>query len=115
MRAALLDLTERADGRRRVAILGEMAELGASAASYHEQIGDLVRELGIESVVAVGPLARAYLSGVADERWVATRDELRLARPVRPGDAVLVKASRAGGLEGIPAELANIAGAWSAS
>ena len=116
MRAALVDLTERAHGRRRVAILGEMAELGDSAAAYHAEIGSLVAELGIECVAAVGPLALAYLpTDGAQTVWVARRDDLRLDEIVGPGDAVLVKASRAGGLEGIPATLANIAGAWSAS
>ena len=46
MRAALLDLAERADGRRRVAILGEMAELGAESERYHAEIAALLDELG---------------------------------------------------------------------
>ena len=61
MRAALLDLAERAHGRRRVAILGEMAELGDASERYHAEIAALIDELGIELVVAVGEPARAYL------------------------------------------------------
>jgi UDP-N-acetylmuramoyl-tripeptide--D-alanyl-D-alanine ligase len=96
MRAALEHLTERAGRRRRVAVLGEMAELGDAAAAYHEEIGALVRELGIEHVIAVGGLARAYGGDwVADAEGAAER--LRAA--VRPGDAVLVKGSRSVGLE----------------
>jgi UDP-N-acetylmuramyl pentapeptide synthase len=96
MRAALEHLSERAGGRRRVAVLGEMAELGAGAPRYHDEIGALVRELGIERVLAVGELARAY-----GGEWVATAAEAgeRLRRELRPGDVVLVKGSRSVGLE----------------
>jgi len=96
MRAALEHLTARASGRRRVAVLGEMAELGAGARAYHEEIGALVRELGIEHVIAVGGLARAY-----GGEWVADADGAaeRLRAALRPGDVVLVKGSRSVGLE----------------
>ena len=60
MRAALLHLTERGNGRRLVAVLGEMAELGDEAPGYHREIGALLRELGISDIIAVGPLARDY-------------------------------------------------------
>jgi UDP-N-acetylmuramoyl-tripeptide--D-alanyl-D-alanine ligase len=95
MRAALEHLAARAGGRRRVAVLGEMRELGAAAPAYHEEIGELVRRLGIEHVIAVGELARAY-----GGEWVATADEAagRLRDDLRPGDVVLVKGSLAVGL-----------------
>ena len=54
MAAALRHLSESAAGRRRVAVLGDMAELGPGAAAYHREVGELLRELGIEVVVAVG-------------------------------------------------------------
>lgn len=96
MRAALEHLTDRADGRRRIAVLGEMAELGTGARAYHEEIGALVRGLGIEHVIAVGGLARAY-----GGEWVADADGAveRLRAALRPGDVVLVKGSRSVGLE----------------
>jgi UDP-N-acetylmuramoyl-tripeptide--D-alanyl-D-alanine ligase len=119
MRAALLDLAERADGRRRVAVLGEMAELGADAERYHREIGALLDELGIEAVVGVGRLGRLYLrpSSVAERRWVASVGELPelLEDVVRAGDVVLVKGSRAVGLEGITERIANLASTWSES
>jgi UDP-N-acetylmuramoyl-tripeptide--D-alanyl-D-alanine ligase len=95
MRAALEHLTERAAGRR-VAVLGEMAELGEEAPRYHREIGALVRELGIERVIAVGELARDY-----GGEWVASAAEAagRLEAELAPGDTVLVKGSRAVGLE----------------
>ena len=72
MRAALVDLVERAGGRRRVAILGEMAELGDSSRRYHDEIGALLGELGIELVVAVGEGARPYLGagGPPSRDWI---------------------------------------------
>ena len=112
MRAALEHLAERGRDRRKVAILGEMAELGADSERYHRETGALARELGIE-VVGVGEPARAYEPSV----WAARREDVLDAAVtvIRPGDAVLVKASRAVGLEGIADEITNIARAWSPS
>ena len=112
MRAALEHLVEQAGERRRVAVLGEMAELGETSARYHEAIGGLTSELGIQ-VIGVGEPARAYRPVV----WAADASSaLEAARAyVRADDAVLVKASRAVGLEGIAGEIANFAGAWSQS
>jgi UDP-N-acetylmuramoyl-tripeptide--D-alanyl-D-alanine ligase len=96
MRAALEHLDARSNGRRRVAVLGEMAELGAEAPAYHREVGELVRELAIEHVIAVGDLARDY-----GGEWVATAAEAaeRARAELRPGDVVLVKGSRSVGLE----------------
>jgi UDP-N-acetylmuramoyl-tripeptide--D-alanyl-D-alanine ligase len=95
MRAALTHLAERAEGRRTVAILGDMAELGSDAPRYHREIGEVAA--GIDVVLGVGELARDY----DPDEWVATAAEavdvgLDL---VRPGDAILVKGSRSVGLE----------------
>jgi UDP-N-acetylmuramoyl-tripeptide--D-alanyl-D-alanine ligase len=96
MAAALRHLSDSAAGRRRVAVLGDMAELGAGAGAYHREVGGLLAELGIEVVVAVGPESRAYGGS-----WFATVADLReaLGDVIEPGDAVLVKASRSIGLE----------------
>jgi UDP-N-acetylmuramoyl-tripeptide--D-alanyl-D-alanine ligase len=112
MRAALEHLAERAGDRRRIAILGEMAELGASSEAYHREIGELAARLGVE-VIGIGEASQAY-GAVA---WAPTLDALsELARTtIRPGDAVLVKASRAVGLEGIADDITNFARTWSPS
>ena len=96
MRAALEHLTERAQGRRRVAVLGDMRELGPEGPAYHAEIGELVHRLGVEHLISVGELARAYGGD-----WVATAGEAaaRLRDALRPGDVVLVKGSLAVGLE----------------
>jgi len=95
MRAALAHLVERASGRRTVAILGEMAELGPDAACYHRDVGDAAE--AIDVVLGVGDLARGY----APDEWAPTAAEaIDVALGlVRPGDAILVKGSRSVGLE----------------
>ena len=113
MRAALVYLAERAGGRRRVAILGDMAELGPGAPEFHRQIGEDAARIGVDALVAVGELARGYLEGAAGvpvTRWapgaaaaVAAAEEV-----VEPGDCVLVKASRAVGLEVVAEALAAV-------
>ena len=112
MRAALEHLAEHGADRRKVAILGEMAELGESSDGYHREVAALAAELGIE-VLGVGEPARAY----RPVAWVASAEDAAAAAAelIRPGDAVLVKASRAVGLEGIADEITNIARAWSLS
>jgi UDP-N-acetylmuramoyl-tripeptide--D-alanyl-D-alanine ligase len=111
MRAALAYLAERAGERRRVAILGDMAELGRTAPEYHREIGEAAAELGIDELLAVGELARGYLDGGVPGRWVPNVHEAvrELSEVVRPGDAVLVKASRAVGLEAVAAALTELA------
>jgi UDP-N-acetylmuramoyl-tripeptide--D-alanyl-D-alanine ligase len=96
MRAALEHLVDRAGTRRKVAVLGDMRELGPQGPAYHAEIGSLLRELAVEHVIAVGELARAY-----GGEWVATPEEaaVRLREVLRPGDVVLVKGSLAVGLE----------------
>jgi UDP-N-acetylmuramoyl-tripeptide--D-alanyl-D-alanine ligase len=101
MRAALANLLERADGHRTVAILGEMAELGADAPRYHEEVG---REAAaVDVVLGVGELARLY----QPDEWAPTAADAREAALalVRPGDAILVKGSRSVGLEVVGAAL----------
>jgi UDP-N-acetylmuramoyl-tripeptide--D-alanyl-D-alanine ligase len=112
MRAALEQLADRADGRRAVAVLGDMAELGTEAARYHAEIGALIRELGIDAVFAVGPLSEAYRGAAATVWWSKESDLDALVEAVRtdlgPGDCVLVKASRAFGLEKVADALAPV-------
>jgi UDP-N-acetylmuramoyl-tripeptide--D-alanyl-D-alanine ligase len=113
MRAALAHLAERGGGRRRVAVLGEMAELGPDAPAYHREIGAAAGAVGVEVLLAVGPGARDYLEGAVDvpeTRWApdagAALEELKGL--LLPGDCVLVKGSRAVGLEAIAEALTSV-------
>ena len=96
MDAALRHLAERGAGRRLVAILGGMAELGEHTERHHREIAELAGELGIDAI-AVGDVARAY----GFDAWTPDAGAaLEAARKlVEPGDAVLVKASRSVALE----------------
>jgi UDP-N-acetylmuramoyl-tripeptide--D-alanyl-D-alanine ligase len=109
MRAALEDLAVRtAPGRRRVAVLGDMLELGSGARAYHQALGRDARRAGVELLIAVGPLAAAAAETFGGEVRTAAdaREAAALARElVRPGDVVLVKGSRAVGLEAVCAAL----------
>jgi UDP-N-acetylmuramoyl-tripeptide--D-alanyl-D-alanine ligase len=114
MVAALEHLAERAGDRRRVAVLGDMAELGAGAAAHHREVGAAAGRAGVQILVAVGPLARNYLAGargVEVTRWALSLDEgvAALREVLRPGDCVLVKGSRAMGLEAVADALAAVA------
>jgi len=111
MRAALAHLAAVATGRRRVAILGDMAELGSAAPAYHEEIGREAARHGVEALLAVGELARAYVDGgVPVTRWAADAEAAATEATdfVQPGDVVLVKASRALGLERVAEALAAV-------
>ncbi|TXK17691.1 UDP-N-acetylmuramoyl-tripeptide--D-alanyl-D-alanine ligase [Homoserinibacter sp. GY 40078] len=107
--AALKTLAQiaRADDRRTVAVLGEMAELGELAQEEHDRIGRLAVRLDIRQLVVVGERARhihaaAGLEGSWDGESVfvddadAAYDVLR--ETLRPGDIVLVKSSNSAGL-----------------
>jgi len=96
MRAALDDLAVSADGRR-VAVLGDMLELGPDELRFHAEIGEHARADGVDLLVTVGPLARAMGGDHAVDTAAEAAELVR--ELVRPGDTVLVKASRGVGLE----------------
>jgi UDP-N-acetylmuramoyl-tripeptide--D-alanyl-D-alanine ligase len=104
--AAALDALARVDvPGRRLAVLGEMRELGELSVPEHAALGDLVATTGIDALVAVGPESaplaeQARLAGVAVTEVPDASSALDAVRHfVHGGDAVLVKGSRAVGLE----------------
>lgn len=113
MRAALESFGRLAAPGRRVAVLGDMLELGEHAEAEHAALGSLAATVGIDLLVAVGPHS-AVTATHAERAGVvvlvaADREEAHAAvgAHVRPGDAVLVKASRAVGLEVLADALAR--------
>jgi UDP-N-acetylmuramoyl-tripeptide--D-alanyl-D-alanine ligase len=109
MRAALDELAVTASGRR-VAVLGDMLELGEGERSFHEEIGAYARERGVDLLVTVGPLAAAMLDAYDGEaQAVADAAEAASIVPelLEPGDTVLVKGSRGVGLEAVAEALAE--------
>ncbi|MCM2418841.1 UDP-N-acetylmuramoyl-tripeptide--D-alanyl-D-alanine ligase [Streptomyces sp. RKAG293] len=109
MRAALRALAAMGRGRRTWAVLGEMAELGGESLTEHDAVGRLVVRLNVSKLVAVGGLEAAWLDmgakneGSWGEESVHVSDAETaidlLRSALRPGDVVLVKASRSVGLE----------------
>jgi UDP-N-acetylmuramoyl-tripeptide--D-alanyl-D-alanine ligase len=105
MRAALSHLGS-LQGERRIAVLGEMAELGPAAAGYHREIGASARADGVDLLVGVGESARDY----DPDELVGTPEEAAewLAAQLEPGDTVLVKGSRSAGLEAVAETLEGL-------
>ncbi|MEU1532804.1 UDP-N-acetylmuramoyl-tripeptide--D-alanyl-D-alanine ligase [Streptomyces fagopyri] len=109
MRAALRALVAMGRGRRTWAVLGQMAELGDEALAEHDAIGRLAVRLNVSKLVAVGGREAswlqlgAYNEGSWGEESVHVSDAQAavdlLRSELRPGDVVLVKASRSVGLE----------------
>ncbi|HJZ09615.1 MAG TPA: cyanophycin synthetase, partial [Trebonia sp.] len=94
-------------GRRGFAVLGHMAELGDIADDSHAEVGRLAAQAGVAGLIAVGEEARPVLDGArAETGWhgeaIAAPDAAgavaALDNLLRPGDVVLVKASKSAGL-----------------
>jgi UDP-N-acetylmuramoyl-tripeptide--D-alanyl-D-alanine ligase len=105
MRAALSHLASLGEGRR-VAVLGEMAELGPAAVDYHREIGASARAEGVDLLVGVGESARDY----GPDELVGDPEEAAelLAAQIEPGDTILVKGSRSAGLEAVAKTLEEL-------
>ncbi|HEY0616790.1 MAG TPA: UDP-N-acetylmuramoyl-tripeptide--D-alanyl-D-alanine ligase [Kribbella sp.] len=104
----------RTRGARTWAVLGEMRELGDTAMQEHDTIGRLAVRLDVNRLVAVTPAARPIHLGASlegswgnESAYAETIDEALdlLRKELQPGDVVLVKASRAAGLERLAAAL----------
>ncbi len=109
MRAALDDLAMQEPAGRRVAVLGDMLELGPGEREHHAEIGAYAASAGVRLLIAVGPRALAMLDRFDGEAHAApdAAAAAALARElVQPGDVVLVKASRGVGLEVVADALA---------
>ncbi|MGN1022811.1 MAG: glutamate ligase domain-containing protein, partial [Lachnospiraceae bacterium] len=105
MEAGLLTLS-RVQGKRRVAVLGQMGELGAQEKALHREVGAAAAKDGIDVLVTVGPLAaliaeEAKRLGLAEVHACKDKEEAKkvLDALYAPDTAFLVKASRAAALE----------------
>lgn len=108
MRAALEHLATREGRRRKVAVLGVMAELGPESERFHVEVGEFARELGIGTLIGVGSAARAYRP---DHEVEDTTAAAAAVRPLLgPDTVVLIKGSRAAGLETVAEALVRTEG-----
>ena len=114
VRAALAALRHLAADGRAFAVLGHMAELGDLSRASHEDIGEFAARAELSGLIVVGEEAAPILAGARRVRsWtgeaLAVPDAAAaldaLANQLKPGDVVLVKASRAAQLEGVAADL----------
>jgi UDP-N-acetylmuramoyl-tripeptide--D-alanyl-D-alanine ligase len=114
VRAALDALRHMARGRRSFAVLGQMAELGEESRASHEEVGALAAGTGVTGLIVVGKEAEPILHGArATSGWrgevISVPDGPAAAAALHgrlaDGDVVLVKASRAVGLESVAADL----------
>jgi UDP-N-acetylmuramoyl-tripeptide--D-alanyl-D-alanine ligase len=119
MAAALAALARIAAGRRAYAVLGQMAELGGRSREFHEQAGALAAQAGVAGLIAVGEEAAPILTGAKaaagpDTELIAVPDAdgalAVLTQRLRPGDVVLVKASRVAGLQRVALALTELGG-----
>jgi UDP-N-acetylmuramoyl-tripeptide--D-alanyl-D-alanine ligase len=114
MRAALAALTG-LPATRRIAVLGAMGELGPDAPDEHRRLGHDAASAGVDLIVAVGADAVGISDGAVDAGRRAGEESVHvpdraaaralLSEVLRPGDVVLVKASRSYGLELLAADL----------
>ncbi len=96
-------------GGRRWLVLGDMAELGEAAMAYHQEVGRLAREAGVERIYATGTLSRAASEAFGPEgRHYDSQAALTEALRADLTEAVtlLVKGSRSSGMERVVAALA---------
>ena len=110
MRAALDDLATQETAGRRVAVLGDMLELGAAERAHHEEIGAHAAAVGVDLLIAVGPRAAAMVGpfgGAARAVPDAGAAAALAGELVEAGDLVLVKGSRGVGLEVVAEALAG--------
>jgi UDP-N-acetylmuramoyl-tripeptide--D-alanyl-D-alanine ligase len=95
---ALLAQAEIGPHGRRIAVLGDMLELGPRGAELHRNLVEPLCEHGIDQVFCCGPLMRALWEALPSERrggYAETSSALepRLIEAIRPGDALMIKGS----------------------
>lgn len=119
MRSALNAFADEKTSGRKVAILGDMLELGDDAPVYHRAVGRQVTESGIDRLITVGELSKqiavgAIKTGLAPEKIIQFENTSEVTAEIssilREGDLVLLKASRGVGLEGLLQSLKNNGG-----
>ncbi|MEU0272753.1 cyanophycin synthetase [Streptomyces sp. NPDC006307] len=114
--AALDALTEVGRGRRRIAVLGEIAELGDASVEWHQHVTDAAARASLAHLLVVGTgegadvLADAYTAatGTAPDRHTADTVSAAVRAILLPGDVLLVKGAHALGLGAVADQLLTV-------
>jgi UDP-N-acetylmuramoyl-tripeptide--D-alanyl-D-alanine ligase len=110
VRAALDELSAEPATGRRIAVLGDMLELGEHEADLHREVGEAAGAAGVDVLVTVGPRAAVMLDAFDGDSY-AVADAAEAAsltgELIEPGDVLLVKGSRGVGLEVVAEALAH--------
>ena len=121
MAAALSVLSQCASAGHRIAVLGDMAELGSDSDPLHRELGRKAAAAGIDRLIFIGPESQAAAEAARRAEHPSVQwyrqwsDSLgaELANLCNPGDTVLIKASRSSALERLVPHLKQRASSWS--
>ena len=103
----MLDVLSRESGARRIAVLGEMRELGAMSPKLHRELGSYAEQKGIDLLIGIHGDARLMAEQAKNSRFFETPEAAGdfLQTFVRPGDVILFKGSRGTQVEGALARM----------
>ncbi|HEX3044051.1 MAG TPA: UDP-N-acetylmuramoyl-tripeptide--D-alanyl-D-alanine ligase [Bacillota bacterium] len=117
VKAALDVLALNQNGRRKMAVLGDMLELGPESPSIHREIGRYAAQIGVHQLYCYGELARDYLTGFQEtiksgglkgRHFMSKTNLIQELKPtLQPGDIILIKGSRGMKMEEIVAALTD--------
>ena len=102
---AALRLLSDTPGKRHMAVLGTMKELGDWSVPFHRQVGEMAKQLNLDGLLILADKAEAEAMAIAalplKSEQFSTHHEVvaRLKELVQPGDRLLFKASRSVGLD----------------
>lgn len=111
VKAALQVLADQSQSKRRIAVLGDMLELGELSSKAHQEIGHAVAAYGCSALFALGPRSSEMVSAVGRDPLIARHYKKKsdllddLLAYISPGDAILIKGSRGMKMEEIVSKL----------
>lgn len=108
--ASIKMMTLKYPERRKVAILGDMLELGEKSEELHRELGQKAKENFVDQIVGIGTLSKSTVEGFGSGLHVASADELKgkIGQLIKPRDVVLVKGSRGSRMETVVEMLKDI-------
>ena len=113
---AALDVFKGLTGKRHIAVLADMKELGENYLAYHREVGEYAANSGVDLVVTLGEASKCLAEGVRAVKEIPVvefldRDEMMkyLEQEVKDGDCILFKGSNSMGLSAVADKFAELA------